>query len=34
MQAAWVNRSDHPWPHEVQAHVTVTNLTELCELFD
>jgi FMN hydrolase / 5-amino-6-(5-phospho-D-ribitylamino)uracil phosphatase len=34
MQAAWVNRSDHLWPHEVQAHVTVTNLTELCELFD
>jgi FMN hydrolase / 5-amino-6-(5-phospho-D-ribitylamino)uracil phosphatase len=34
MQAAWVNRSDHLWPHEIQAHVTVTNLTELCALFD
>jgi HAD superfamily hydrolase (TIGR01549 family) len=33
MQAAWINRADHLWPHEVQAHVTVTNLRELCELF-
>ena len=33
MQAAWINRSDHLWPHEMQAHVTVTNLRELCELF-
>jgi FMN hydrolase / 5-amino-6-(5-phospho-D-ribitylamino)uracil phosphatase len=33
MQAAWLNRSDHLWPHEKQAHVTVTNLRELCELF-
>ena len=32
MQAAWVNRSDHLWPHEMQPHVTLTNLTELCEL--
>jgi putative hydrolase of the HAD superfamily len=33
MQAAWINRADHLWPHEVQADVTVTNLHELCELF-
>jgi putative hydrolase of the HAD superfamily len=33
MQAAWVNRSDHLWPHEQQPHVTLGNLTELCALF-
>jgi len=33
MQAAWINRSDHLWPHELHADVTVTNLLELCELF-
>lgn len=33
MQAAWVNRSDHLWPHEQQPHLTLSNLTELCELF-
>ncbi|MEO7641293.1 MAG: HAD-IA family hydrolase [Ramlibacter sp.] len=33
MQAAWVNRSDNLWPHELQPHVTLTNLTELCALF-
>jgi HAD superfamily hydrolase (TIGR01549 family) len=33
MQAAWVNRADHLWPHDIQPHVTLTNLTELCELF-
>jgi putative hydrolase of the HAD superfamily len=32
MQAAWVNRADHLWPHELQPHVTLTNLTELCAL--
>ena len=32
MQAAWVNRADHLWPHEQQPHATVTMLTELCEL--
>jgi putative hydrolase of the HAD superfamily len=32
MQAAWVNRADHLWPHELQPHVTLTNLAELCEL--
>ncbi|HSH88962.1 MAG TPA: HAD-IA family hydrolase [Ramlibacter sp.] len=33
MQAAWVNRSDNLWPHELQPQVTLTTLTELCELF-
>jgi putative hydrolase of the HAD superfamily len=32
MQAAWVNRSDNLWPHELQPQVTLANLTELCEL--
>jgi 2-haloalkanoic acid dehalogenase type II len=32
MQAAWVNRGDHPWPHEPQPHASVSNLTELCDL--
>lgn len=33
MQAAWVNRADHLWPHETMPHVALGNLTELCELF-
>ena len=33
MQAAWINRSDHLWPHELEPHVTLATLTELCELF-
>lgn len=33
MQAAWVNRSDNMWPHQLQPHVTLSNLTELCALF-
>ena len=33
MQAAWVNRADHLWPHELEPQVTLTNLTELCALF-
>jgi putative hydrolase of the HAD superfamily len=32
MQAVWVNRSDHLWPHEQQPQVTVNHLTELCDL--
>ncbi|RYY49084.1 MAG: HAD family hydrolase [Comamonadaceae bacterium] len=32
MQAAWLNRSDALWPHEMEPQVTVTTLTELCEL--
>jgi FMN hydrolase / 5-amino-6-(5-phospho-D-ribitylamino)uracil phosphatase len=33
MQAAWINRADHLWPHELEPHVKICNLTELCELF-
>jgi FMN hydrolase / 5-amino-6-(5-phospho-D-ribitylamino)uracil phosphatase len=33
MQAAWVNRADNMWPHEMEPHVQLANLTELCELF-
>ncbi|MBI5277270.1 MAG: HAD-IA family hydrolase [Burkholderiales bacterium] len=33
MQAAWVNRSEHMWPHEMEPHVQLANLTELVELF-
>ena len=32
MQAAWLNRADHLWPHETQPHATLGNLAELCEL--
>jgi putative hydrolase of the HAD superfamily len=32
MQAAWVNRADHLWPHEIEPQVTLTNLVELCDL--
>ena len=32
MQAAWVNRADHMWPHDQEPHLVLTNLTELCEL--
>jgi putative hydrolase of the HAD superfamily len=34
MQAAWVNRSEHMWPHELEPQVTLANLTELCNLFE
>ena len=34
MQAAWLNRSDHLWPHELEPHATVADLTELCALFN
>lgn len=33
MQAAWINRTEHLWPHEATPHVTVTSLDELCALF-
>ncbi|MEJ8835785.1 HAD family hydrolase [Ramlibacter sp. AN1133] len=33
MQAAWVNRGDSAWPHELEPHVTVTHLSELTDLF-
>jgi HAD superfamily hydrolase (TIGR01549 family) len=32
MQAAWINRSDTLWPHELEPQVTLTTLTELVEL--
>jgi FMN hydrolase / 5-amino-6-(5-phospho-D-ribitylamino)uracil phosphatase len=32
MQAVWVNRGDHLWPHPQQPSATVTTLTQLCEL--
>jgi FMN hydrolase / 5-amino-6-(5-phospho-D-ribitylamino)uracil phosphatase len=32
MQAAWVNRADHLWPHELEPHVMLGSLAELCEL--
>ena len=34
MQSAWLNRSDHLWPHEAAPHLTLTSLDELCALFD
>jgi len=32
MQTVWVNRHEHLWSHEAQPHVTVTTLSELCDL--
>ncbi len=32
MQAVWVNRAGHAWPHTEQSHHTVTNLNELAQL--
>lgn len=32
MQAAWVNRADHDWPHLAQPHAVVATLLELCDL--
>jgi putative hydrolase of the HAD superfamily len=34
MQAAWVNRADHLWPHEQQPQLTLTSLTELVDALD
>jgi len=34
MQAAWINRSDAMWPHELEPQLMLGSLTELCELFD
>lgn len=34
MQAAWINRSDALWPHELEPQVTLTTLTDLVELLD
>ncbi|MBH1966167.1 MAG: HAD-IA family hydrolase [Comamonadaceae bacterium] len=33
MKTAWVNRGDHPWTHDVQPDLQITNLHELCALF-
>ncbi|MEO7390591.1 MAG: HAD-IA family hydrolase [Ramlibacter sp.] len=33
MQAAWLNRAEHMWPHELEPQLVLGNLTELCELF-
>jgi FMN hydrolase / 5-amino-6-(5-phospho-D-ribitylamino)uracil phosphatase len=33
MQAAWVNRSDALWPHEMEPHLTLATLDELCDVF-
>ena len=32
MQAAWVNRADHMWPHEQQPQMTLAALSELCDV--
>lgn len=32
MQAAWINRADHLWPHDAQPHLVLANLTELCDV--
>lgn len=34
MQAAWLNRADAMWPHELEPQLTLSTLTELCELFN
>lgn len=31
MQAVWVNRADHLWPHEQRPHLEVAHLLELCD---
>ena len=33
MQTVWVNREGQGWGHDIQPHVTVTDLTQLCALF-
>jgi FMN hydrolase / 5-amino-6-(5-phospho-D-ribitylamino)uracil phosphatase len=33
MQCAWLNRSDNLWPHEMEPHLTVAGLDELCAMF-
>jgi putative hydrolase of the HAD superfamily len=32
MQAVWMNRAEHAWPHEAHAQATVASLSQLCEL--
>ena len=33
MQCAWLNRADHLWPHELEPHLMLGGLDELCALF-
>jgi FMN hydrolase / 5-amino-6-(5-phospho-D-ribitylamino)uracil phosphatase len=33
MQAAWVNRTEALWPHELEPHLTLVSLSELCAAF-
>jgi putative hydrolase of the HAD superfamily len=33
MQTVWVNRRRHAWTHAKTPHLTVSSLTELCDLF-
>jgi HAD superfamily hydrolase (TIGR01549 family) len=33
MQAAWLNRADAPWPHDLEPQVTIERLSELFDLF-
>lgn len=33
MQAAWLNRADALWPHELHPHLTMGSLSELVDLF-
>lgn len=32
MQTVWVNRENQSWPHAAEPHLSVTTLTELCDL--
>jgi FMN hydrolase / 5-amino-6-(5-phospho-D-ribitylamino)uracil phosphatase len=34
MQAAWVNRTEALWPHELEPHLTLSTLAELCAAFN
>lgn len=34
MQAVWLNRPGEPWRHDAEPHITVANLTELCNHLD
>ena len=34
MQTVWLNRPDNVWKHDDKPHLTVTNLTQLCDYMD
>ena len=34
MQTVWLNRDDSAWSHAESPHITVTNLTQLCDHID